>query len=179
MRKIGNEGSLRSRDRCNEPWIVDGTPINYSSHIKNHSDLFFTWPSPPPSPVSWTTRMDRGFFWISFIGFKTRFDSKIQIIWKWIYEIDLSNIYQVLKYLWRISPSKTRFPFRGDFIILLVEIKLEMKLDKLYSGYEKSRDYVSSLEWRMYFFFVPGKPILHEEFSNQEHSSSSGRSRMV
>lgn len=131
MRKIGNEGSLRSRDRCNEPWIVDGTPINYSSHIKNHSDLFFTWPSPPPSPVSWTTRMDREFFWISFIGFKTRFDSKIQIIWKWIYEIDLSNIYQVLKYLWRISPSKTRFPFRGDFIILLVEIKLEMKLDKL------------------------------------------------
>lgn len=58
----------------------------------------------------------------------------------------------------------------GYFIISLVEIKLEMKLDKSCAGYEKLRDYVSSLGWRMYFFFVPGKPIFHEEFSNQEHS---------
>lgn len=94
--------ALCTRDRCNEPWIVDGTPINYSSHIKNHSDLFFTWPS-PPSFLWWTTRMDLE----DFSEFRLqKFDSKIQIIW--IYETDLSNIYQVF---WKIFGG---FPLLKD-----------------------------------------------------------------
>lgn len=123
---------------------------------------------PSLSSVPWTTRMDRGFFWISFTSKLV----SIRIIRKWIWTETGCRIF--IK-LWNIFGFPLLKDFsssllEGYFIISLVEIKLEMKLDKSCAGYEKLRDYVSSLGWRMYFFFVPGKPIFHEEFSNQEHS---------
>lgn len=80
-------------------WIVDGTPINYSSHIKNHSDLFFTWPFSLLRPVD---NQDGSRIFLNFIYFKTRFDtnySKVNLN-----RDRMSNIYQALKYLW-ISSS--------------------------------------------------------------------------
>lgn len=99
--------ALCTRDRCNEPWIVDGTPINYSSHIKNHSDLFFTWPS-PPSFLWWTTRMDLEDF--SEFRLQIRFENSNYLnLWDRFIEY-LSSF---LKNLWRISSSKRRFSLEG------------------------------------------------------------------
>lgn len=149
---------------------VDGTPINYSSHIKNHSDLFFTWPFSLLRPVD---NQDGSRIFLNFIYFKwilfryelfeSEFEPRQDVEYLSSFEISLDFLFLKTFFLPLLE---------GYFIISLVEIKLEMKLDKSCAGYEKLRDYVSSLGWRMYFFFVPGKPIFHEEFSNQEHSSS-------
>lgn len=123
-------------------WIVDGTPINYSSHIKNHSDLFFTWPFSLLRPVD---NQDGSRIFLNFIYFKTRFDtnySKVNLN-----RDRMSNILSSFEISLDFLFLKTFFLplLEGYFIISLVEIKLEMKLDKSCAGYEKLRDYVSSL----------------------------------
>lgn len=110
-RKIANEGT---RNRCNEPCIVDGTPINYSSHIKNHSDLFFTW-----SSLVLSLGGQARWIFLNFDRLKTRFDPKIQLSESEFMRqrADLSNFINFLKNLRRISSSSKRF--RGDFVIFV------------------------------------------------------------
>lgn len=148
-------------------WIVDGTPINYSSHIKNHSDLFFTWPfSLLRGQPGWIEDFSEFHLLqnsFRYELFESEFEPRQDVEYLSSFEISLDFLFLKTFFLPLLE---------GYFIISLVKIKLEMKLDKSCAGYEKLRDYVSSLGWRMYFFFVPGKPIFHEEFSNQEHSSS-------
>lgn len=166
MRKIGNEGSLATVATSRGSLMEH---LSITRRTSKTTPIYFSR-GPSLSSVPWTTRMDRGFFWISFTSKLV----SIRIIRKWIWTETGCRIF--IK-LWNIFGFPLLKDFsssllEGYFIISLVEIKLEMKLDKSCAGYEKLRDYVSSLGWRMYFFFVPGKPIFHEEFSNQEHSSS-------
>lgn len=82
---------------------------------------------------------------LNFIYFKTRFDtnySKVNLN-----RDRMSNILSSFEISLDFLFLKTFFLplLEGYFIISLVEIKLEMKLDKSCAGYEKLRDYVSSL----------------------------------
>ena len=129
-----------SRDRCNEPWIVDGTPINYSSHIKNHSDLFFTWPfSLLRGQPGWIEDFSEFHLLqnsFRYELFESEFEPRQDVEYLSSFEISLDFLFLKTFFLPLLE---------GYFIISLVEIKLEMKLDKSCAGYEKLRDYVSSL----------------------------------
>lgn len=165
MRKIGNEGSLATVATSR------GSLMEHLSITRRTSKTTPIYFSRGPS-LSSVDNQDGSRIFLNFIYFKTRFDtnySKVNLN-----RDRMSNILSSFEISLDFLFLKTFFLplLEGYFIISLVEIKLEMKLDKSCAGYEKLRDYVSSLGWRMYFFFVPGKPIFHEEFSNQEHSSS-------
>ena len=167
MRKIGNEGSLATvaTSRVDRWWNTYQLLV---AHQKPLRSIFHVALLSPPSRGQPGWIEDFSEFHLLQNSFRYElFESEFEPRQDVEYFIKLWNIFG-FPLLKDFSSSL----LEGYFIISLVEIKLEMKLDKSCAGYEKLRDYVSSLGWRMYFFFVPGKPIFHEEFSNQEHSSS-------
>lgn len=163
MRKIGNEGSLVATSCVDRWWNTYQLLV---AHQKPLRSIFHVALLSPPSRGQPGWIEDFSEFHLLQNSFRYElFESEFEPRQDVEYFIKLWNIFG-FPLLKDFSSSL----LEGYFIISLVEIKLEMKLDKSCAGYEKLRDYVSSLGWRMYFFFVPGKPIFHEEFSNQEHS---------
>lgn len=165
MRKIGNEGSLATvaTSRVDRWWNTYQLLV---AHQKPLRSIFHVALLSPPSRGQPGWIEDFSEFHLlqnsfRYELFESEFEPRQDVEYLSSFEISLDFLFLKTFFLPLLE---------GYFIISLVEIKLEMKLDKSCAGYEKLRDYVSSLGWRMYFFFVPGKPIFHEEFSNQEHS---------